>query len=190
MKTQYYTATSLDGFIATEDDSLDWLFPLGDLNDSSYPAFISEVGALAMGSATYEWIVRNAGKVGDETGSPWPYTQPVWVFTKRTLPTIDGATIRFVRGDVRPVHAEMRAAAGSGNIWIVGGGDLAGQFHDAGLLDELIIQIGSATLGAGKPLFPRRVLHPVLRLVSVRQMGSGMAELRYAVSTGDPSGAA
>ena len=62
MKTQYYTATSLDGFIATEDDSLEWLFPLGDLNDSSYPAFIAEVGALAMGSATYEWMLRNAHK--------------------------------------------------------------------------------------------------------------------------------
>jgi dihydrofolate reductase len=72
MKTQYYTATSLDGFIATEDDSLEWLFPLGELNDSSYPAFISEVGALAMGAATYEWMLRNAEKVAAETGSPWP----------------------------------------------------------------------------------------------------------------------
>lgn len=59
MTTQYYTATSLDGFIATEDDSLDWLFPLGDLNDTSYPDFIAEVGALAMGSATYEWPVSS-----------------------------------------------------------------------------------------------------------------------------------
>lgn len=76
MKTQYYTATSLDGFIATEDDSLEWLFPLGDLNDTSYPAFIADIGALAMGSATYEWMLRNAQKVAAETGSPWPYTQP------------------------------------------------------------------------------------------------------------------
>jgi dihydrofolate reductase len=75
----------------------------------------------------------------------------------------------------------MRAAAGSKNLWIVGGGDLAGQFYDADLLDELIVQIGSATLGKGKPLFPRRVLSPRLRLVSVRQIGSGMAELRYEV---------
>jgi len=76
------------------------------------------------------------------------------------------------------------------NIWIVGGGDLAGQFYDAGLLDELIIQIGSATLGKGKPLFPRRVLNPVLRLASVRQMGASMVELRYEVHKGDSSGAA
>lgn len=181
MKTQYYTATSLDGFLATEDDSLDWLFPLGDLNNSSYPAFIADVGALAMGSATYEWMVRHAAKVTEETGAPWPYTQPTWVFSHRVLPVIEGADIRFVQGDVRRVHADMRSAAGGKNIWIVGGGDLAGQFYDAGLLDELILQLGSATLGQGKPLFPRRVLSPVLRLQSVRQMGVGMAELRYEV---------
>lgn len=181
MKTQYYTATSLDGFIATEDDSLEWLFPLGDVNDSSYPEFIAEVGALAMGSATYEWMLRHADQVAAETGSPWPYTQPVWVFTSRDLSPVEGADVRFASGDVSRVHAQMRAVADGKNLWIVGGGDLAGQFHDAGLLDEIIVQVGSATLGKGKPLFPRRVLSPALRLVSVRQMGAGMAELRYEV---------
>ena len=190
MKIQYYTATSLDGFLATEDDSLDWLFPLGDLNDSSSPDFISRVGALAMGSSTYEWIVRNAEKVAAETGSAWPYTQPAWVFSSRKLPMVEGANIMFVNGGVRGVHADMRAVAGDKNIWIVGGGDLAGQFYDAGLLDELIIQIGSATLGKGKPLFPRRVLSPVLRLVSVHQMGAGMVELRYEVYKGGANGVA
>jgi dihydrofolate reductase len=187
MKTQYFTATSLDGFIATEDDSLEWLFPLGDINDSSYPEFIAGVGVLAMGSATYEWMLRNAEKVAAEVGSSWPYTQPTWIFSSRMLPAIEGADIRFVKGDVRQVHTEMREAAGTKNIWIVGGGDLAGQFYDAGLLDELIVQIGSATLGKGKPLFPRRVLSPCLRLVSVRQMGSGMAELRYEICRDDES---
>lgn len=184
MKTQYYTASSLDGFLATEEDSLDWLFPLGDLEHSSYPEFIANVGALAMGAATYEWLLRNAETVAAETGSPWPYTQPAWVFTHRTLPTLVEADVRFVQGDVRAVHAAMRAEAGERNIWIVGGGDLAGQFHDAGLLDELIIQVGSATLGRGKPLFPRRVLSPTLQLVSVQQMGTGMVELRYQVQKG------
>jgi len=181
MTTQYYTATSLDGFIATEDDSLDWLFPLGDINDTSYPSFVAEVGALAMGSTTYEWMLRHADKVADETGSPWPYSQPAWVFSSRQLPVMEGAVIRFVKGDVKPVHAEMVRAAGGKNVWIVGGGDLAGQFYDANLLDELIVQIGSVTLGRGKPLFPRRITTPPLRLVSVRQVGSGFAELRYQV---------
>jgi dihydrofolate reductase len=189
MKTQYYTATSLDGFIATEDDSLDWLFRLGDVNDTSYPAFIAEVGALAMGSATYEWILNHADQVAAETGAPWPYAQPVWIFSSRVLPSIEGANTRFVQGDVRPVHAEMSKAAGAKNIWIVGGGDLAGQFHDAGLLDEIIVQVGSVTLGKGKPLFPRRVTNPPLCLVSVRQVGTGFAELRYEVPRRNTSSA-
>ena len=61
------------------------------------------------------------------------------------------------------------------------GGGLVGQFYDAGLLDELIIQIGSVTLGAGKPLLPRQLTSPSLRLVSVQQYGTGLAELRYEV---------
>ena len=181
MKTQYYTATSLDGFIATEDDSLEWLFPLGDLDETSYSSFISDVGALAMGSVTYRWMLDHADEVTASAGSPWPYTQPTWVFSSQSLPVVAGADIRMARGDVRPVHAQMRAAAGAKNIWIVGGGELAGQFYDAGLLDEILVEIGSVTLGRGKQLFPRRVTMPALQLVSVRQVGSAFAELRYVV---------
>jgi dihydrofolate reductase len=181
MKTQYFTATSLDGFIATEDDSLDWLFPLGNVNDTGYPAFIAGVGALAMGASTYEWMLRHSDLVSKETGSPWPYAQPAWVFSSRSLPGIPAADIRFVRGDVRPVHEEMVRAAGGRNLWIVGGGDLAGQFHDAGLLDEILVQVCSVTLQRGKPLFPRRLTQPPLRLIAVRQVGTGFAELTYQV---------
>lgn len=184
MKTIYFTATSLDGFIATEDNSLDWLFPLGDVNDTSYPEFIRDVGALAMGSTTYEWMLENSQQVIEEVGSPWPYTQPAWVFSSRKLPAAPGGDVRFVDGDVRPVHADMKEAAGGKNIWIVGGGDLAGQFFDAGLLDELIIQLASVTLGSGKPLFPRYVATPPLRLISARQIGTGFVELHYAVERG------
>ncbi|MET4575408.1 dihydrofolate reductase family protein [Ottowia thiooxydans] len=181
MTTKYFTATSLDGFIATEEDSIDWLFPLGDVNETSYPQFISDVGALAMGSSTYEWMLRHSEKVATETGSAWPYAQPTWVFSSRELPAVEGADLRFVKGDVRPVHEAMRAAAGSKNIWVVGGGDLAGQFYDAGLLDEIMVQVGSVTLGKGKPLFPRRLTRPALELLSVRQVGTGFAELHYRV---------
>jgi dihydrofolate reductase len=181
MKTQYYTASSLDGFIATEDDSLDWLFPLGPADDTGFQAFVEGVGALAMGASTYEWMLRHGEQVEAETGSPWPYEQPAWVFTRRSLPAIPGADVRFVQGDPGPVHADMAAAAGGRNLWIVGGGDLAGQFHDAGLFDEIIVQVGSVTLGRGKPLFPRRLTKPSLELVSARQVGAGFAELRYRV---------
>jgi dihydrofolate reductase len=184
MTTQYYTATSLDGFIATEDDALDWLFPLGDINDTSFPAYFGGVGALAMGSATYEWMLRHAQTVAAQTGSAWPYRQPTWVFSSRRLPAVPGAELRFVSGDVRPVHAAMRAAAGQRNLWIVGGGDLAGQFFDAGLLDEAIVQVSSVTLGTGKPLFPRRVTSPPWTLLSARRIGAGFAELHYQLPKG------
>src|SRR5262245_55787554 len=80
MKTQYYTACSLDGFIATEDHSLEWLFQLGDINDTGYQDFIKEVGTLAMGSSTYEWMVRHVIRPGTGSGASWPYSQPTWVF--------------------------------------------------------------------------------------------------------------
>lgn len=175
MKTQFYGAASLDGFLATPDHDLGWLLQFGDIEGSSYPAFIKEVGALAMGSHTYEWMLQHA--IG--SGQPWPYTQPAWVFSTRTLPPIPGADVRFVQGDVRPVHAAMKEAAGGRNIWIMGGGELVARFHDAGLLDELIVQIAPVTLGAGMPLLPRRITQPPLRLQSVATLGGLFAELRY-----------
>ena len=181
MKTQYYTASSLDGFIATEDDSLEWLFPLGDPNDTSYPDFIQGVGALAMGSSTYEWMLRHVVKPGSDDSVPWPYEQPTWVFSSRELPRVPSANLRFVRGDVRPVHSEMVRAAGGKNVWLVGGGELVGQFHDAGLLDEIIVQVGSVTLGSGKPLLPRRIVSPPLQHTDARFVGPGFAELTYSV---------
>lgn len=181
MRTQYYAAASLDGFIATKDDSLDWLFSLGDVNDTSYPQFIQGVGALVMGAATYEWMLRHVIKPASAHPGAWPYVQPAWVFSNRALPTVPGADIRFVHGDVRPVYQQACAVAGDGNLWIVGGGELAGQFYDAGLLDELIVQVSSVTLCSGKPFLPRRIMPPVLKLVSVQQFGEGFAELRYQV---------
>ena len=59
MKTQYYAASSLDGYIATAQNSLDWLLQFGAVEGTSYPAFIREVGAIAMGSTTYDWILRH-----------------------------------------------------------------------------------------------------------------------------------
>jgi dihydrofolate reductase len=181
VRTQYYTASSLDGFIATADDSLEWLFPLGDIADTSYPTFIKDVGAIVMGSTTYEWMLTNVVGPDATHPEPWPYTQPVWVLTTRTLPAVPGADIRWARGDIPPLHAEMVRAAGGKNVWIVGGGDVVGQFHDHGLLDDIFVQIGSVTLGSGKPLLPRVITNPSLKLISARAMGTGFAELHYEV---------
>ena len=179
MKTQYYTATSLDGFIADPDNALDWLLQFGMTDD--YPGFIRDVGALAMGSTTYEWIRADLARPEGGPPRPWPYELPTWVFTSRALPGVPGTDVRFVRGDVRPVHAQMVAAAGGRNVWLVGGGELVGQFHDHGLLDELIVTVAPVTLGAGAPLLPRAITTPPLRLVSARTYGDTFAQLRYEV---------
>jgi dihydrofolate reductase len=178
-RTQYYTAATLDGFIADPNHSLEWLFQFGVSETDDFPGFLRAVGAVAMGSSTYEWMLKHLIHPGADHPQPWPYHQPTWVFTTRTLPAVDGADIRFVRGDVAPVHRDMVAAAAGRNVWIVGGGDLAGQFHDRGLLDEIIVTIASVTLGAGKPLFPRAVTTPPLRLVETRALGTTFIQLRY-----------
>jgi dihydrofolate reductase len=178
--TQYYTATSLDGYIADENHSLDWLFirnqdRAGPLN---YAEFIAEVGALAMGSTTYEWILEHEFADKDPSEWKWPYDMPCWVFTHRQLQVVPDAPIKFTSADVVSVHAEMVAAAGGKNVWIVGGGDLAGQFADVGLLDEIIVYIAPVALGAGAPLLPRRL---ELRLEELAQ-NVDFACARYAVA--------
>lgn len=156
--TQYYTATTLDGFIADESHSLDWLFTrdqdrAGPLN---YAEFFAGVGALAMGSRTYEWILDHERR-DNQADWKWPYDIPCWVFTHRQLQVVPEAAVTFTSGDVASVHTEMVAAADGRNVWIVGGGDLAGQFADRGLLDELIVYVAPVTLGGGAPLLPRRL---------------------------------
>jgi dihydrofolate reductase len=169
-RTQYYTATTLDGFIADPDDSLDWLFTRNQDREGplNHDEFISDVGALAMGSTTYQWILDHEPKDKDAAEQKWPYDVPCWVFTHRDLRVVPGAQIELTSEDIATVHERMVGAAGGRNVWIVGGGDLAGQFAEAGLLDEVIVYIAPVTLGAGKPLLTRRV---ELRLVETARNG-------------------
>jgi dihydrofolate reductase len=161
-RTTYYTGATLDGFIADEHHSLDWLVTqdIDQAGPMNFAGFDAHVGALVMGSSTYQWLLDNH----IATGGSWDHQQPAWVMTSRDLKPVDGADIRFARGDVRPVHAAAKAAAGARDVWVVGGGDLAGQFADAGLLDDVLVSIAPVTLGAGKPLLPRRL---DLRLVEL-----------------------
>jgi dihydrofolate reductase len=178
-RTQYYTAATLDGFIAGPDNSLEWLFTRNrdEGGPLSYEEFIAEVGAVAMGATTYEWILDYQSSHGD---AKWPYDVPSWVFTHRDLPVLPDGQIQLVSGDVAPVHAEMVRAAGGKNVWIVGGGDLAGQFAEAGLLDEVLVTIAPVTLGAGAPLLPR---HVELSLEEVARNGDFVAA-RFSVVPG------
>jgi dihydrofolate reductase len=165
-RTIFYTATTLDGFLADEHDSLDWLFTqeIDEDGAMNYGEFIATIGAMAMGATTYEWIRDHVA----ETGEGWMYDIPCWVFTHRDLAPI-GAGITFTSAPVADVHAELVVAAGERDVWMVGGGDLAAQFAEAGLLDELMVSIAPVTLGAGRPLFPRRY---DLRLTELAQNGA------------------
>jgi dihydrofolate reductase len=174
--TQYLVASSLDGFIADEADNLDWLMtmPGGDEDTNPYPAYLASVGALAMGATTYQWLL-------DHDDGPWPYSQPCWVFTHRSFaPRTDG-DVRFTSAAAPEIHAEMTDACGDRNLWLVGGGDLVGQFLDHDLVDELIVSITPVLLGAGRPLLPRRRTEP-MRLLSCTPARAGtFVHLHYSL---------
>lgn len=181
MKTIYYTATSLDGYIADENHSLDWLFQFGGEEESTYPEFIKDVGVVTMGSHTYEWLLANHVYKDPEKPNPWPYEIPCWIFTSRKLKEIPGANIHFTSEPVVAVHARMRDAAPGRNIWIAGGGRLAADFHAAGLLDEVTITLAPVFLGRGAPLFGGRAVEPPLERLEVLPFKNGMTEIRLGV---------
>ncbi len=176
-RTVYYTASSADGFIADQRHSLDWLVDTDHVlppdHPDAYGTFIQDVGAVVMGSSTYLWVTEHEPSSLEQ----WGYEQPTWVCTHRDLTLPARGRVETFAGDVAELHPRLVAAAGGKDVWVVGGGDLAGQFLDAGLLDEVHVQYTPVVLGAGAPLLPRRAR---LRLVSARPMGDFVAT-RYAV---------
>lgn len=173
MKTIYFAAASLDGYIADKNDSLEWLFKNGPADISFIDQFVETIGAIAMGSATFQWLL-------DHNKGPWPYKVPCLIFTHRKFTIPDGADVRFVSGDVRSQHQLLKSLAGSKNIWLMGGGDLVGQFYDQGLLDEMHIQTVAVFLNEGKKLFSRRT-ETALKALEIRPRGDTCLEVIYQV---------
>jgi dihydrofolate reductase len=188
-KVQYYCAATLDGYIAEADDSLGWLLgyegsfegegaEAGPMSEGgSYEGFYQGVGALVSGSTTYEFVLDHL----DDPGQ-WPYMgKPYWVLSSRELavPEAEGVDVRIANTPVADLHAELVAAAGERNVWVIGGGNVASQFADAGLLDELLLTVVPVVLGTGKPLFDRRLPGGPLQLLGTRTFATGMVELRY-----------
>ena len=191
-RTQYYCAATLDGFIAEADDTLDWLMgyegsfagegaePSPMTDGGAYERFYADVGAMVSGSATYEFVLDHLGEGGD-----WPYAgKPYWVLSSRDLPRPEGEGVdtRIVNGSVADLLSEMIASAGDRNLWVVGGGNVASQFADEGLLDEVLVTVVPVVLGGGKPLFDRRLPGGPMRLTGTRTFESGMVELSYEIS--------
>jgi dihydrofolate reductase len=189
--TIYYGAISLDGYLAGPDDDLRWLLDysgsyVGDDAEGdpmgaggSYEGFYAGVEALVMGSATYRWILDHLDAAG---GGAWPYEgKPTWVLSSRDLPLPAGdeVDVRLADAPVRDLYPAMASAAGDGTLWIVGGGTVASQFADEGLLDEVHLTIVPIILGAGKPAFERPLPGGPLQLAGTRAFRNGMVELRY-----------
>ena len=178
--TQYYVAASLDGYIAEEDGGLQWLYDAaGDPNvdeDIGYLDFFSRVTAVAVGASTYEIVTAH--------DRPWDYPgRPTFVFTHREdLPVPDGADVRFVQGAPKEHIGAMREAAGDGNLWVLGGGELASQFVEDGLLDELIVAYVPVVLGRGIPLFARPI-PGTLELTKSQTLPDGMVSNTYLLNT-------
>ncbi|WP_280832707.1 dihydrofolate reductase family protein [Mycolicibacterium frederiksbergense] len=151
MKTVYYTASSLDGFIVDPDDSLDWLLSrdIDQQGPFGYDGFIKTIGALVMGSATYEWLVKN------QPGE-WMYEQPAWVLTHRPQIIAAEHPVQVFSGDIAEVHPKLVAAAAGKDVWVLGGGDVAAQFVAEGLIDEMVVSYAPCSLGAGSPVLPVR----------------------------------
>jgi dihydrofolate reductase len=182
-RTVYYAAISLDGYIADVEENLEWLMKFdgpgyageaaGDgPMESSYEGFYAGVGALVMGSKTYEFVLDH----------DWPYGEmPTWVLTSRDLPVADGAGgLHFASGPLAAVHEEAAEAAAGKDVWLVGGGNVATQYVEAGLLDVVQVTIVPVVLGAGLPLFAGPVA--AMKLLELTPYGNGMVELTYEVT--------
>src|SRR3954447_9197379 len=190
-KSIYYCAASLDGYIAESDDMIDWLMDYAGTFEGeglepgpmagSYDRFYAEVGALISGSATYEFLLDHM-----KSGGSWPYSgKPYWVLSSRELPLPDGhdGDVHVVNATVGELMDELSDAAGDQDLWIVGGGNVASQFADEGLLDELRLTLVPVVLGTGKRLFESRLVAPPLQLLGTTTYANGMVELRYAINS-------
>lgn len=168
-----YIASSLDGFIAAPDESLDWL-ERKDFDSAAFPyeRFFEQIGTVVMGRTTYDWMTRNT-----ET---WPYDgcRAIVVTSRPLAPKWDGIE---TRSDVDALIAELRAGTGK-DIWMLGGGRLQMSFIERGALDEIEIYMFSTLLGGGYPLFPPTGFRREdLRLLSADALGTGGVRLRYAL---------
>jgi len=181
-KVIYDTAATLNGWLADEHGSLEWLFAVPRADDPA--PLMPEAAALVQGSTTYEWVLEHEELLAHpERWSGFYGSTPMFVFTTRQLPVPEGSDVRFVSGSVADAFPVIQETARDGDIWVMGGGDLAGQFLDAGLLDEIAVSLAPAVLRGGAPLLPRDVGPDRLELVSASAIGQ-FARLVYRVRAG------
>jgi dihydrofolate reductase len=162
----YFVACSLDGFIATLDDGIDWLF--AD-DDYGFSEFYRSVDCLVMGRKTFDVSMSF-----DE----YPYARrKAYVFTRRPGESpVPEAT--FVREDPARFVKRLKHEPG-GRIWVVGGGAIAAALMAAGLIDEISLTIHPITLGNGVPLFEKHGARSGWKLHSTRSYSNGLIQATY-----------
>jgi dihydrofolate reductase len=167
----YHAACSLDGYIATPDGGVEWLGEFGAA-DGGYDEFFAGIGSLVLGRRTFDQVL----------GWGWPYgSKPSAVLTTSPLPGDVPESVFASAGDDLPGLVERLRASAPGGVWIVGGGDTAGAFLRAGVLEELQLSVIPVLLGAGIPLFAEDAGGRRLELRGTETRPSGMVELLYRV---------
>lgn len=171
----YATATSLDGYIADRDNALDWLFAVegGDEAMAEGEAFMAGITVPVEGSTTYRWLLEHEALLAKpERWQTFFGTRKTFVFSSHAdLPLVPGADIQVLDGPVASHIDTILAAAGDGDVHLVGGGALAADFAAAGYLDAISLSIAPVTLGGGAPLFPASFDSSRLRLTDAHQTG-------------------
>lgn len=163
-----YVASSVDGFIAGPDDDMGWL-PRFDGDPVGFYDFFRDVGAIAMGRRTYEWIL-DAG--------PWPYGDVPAHVLSTTLAAGPAEHVTVTPGPLTDLAATLRE--GEGTAWLVGGGRLFKSFAAEKLIDLWIVTVVPVMLGAGVPLFPSgRDAYARLELVETRTLPGDCVQLHY-----------
>jgi dihydrofolate reductase len=167
-----YIASSLDGYIATRNDGIEWLTPYdtADFGEFVYAPFIATIRTLVMGRGTYDFIARQP--------SGWPYgDRRTYVVTSRPLQAGPSTVDVWTQG-VDALVAQLRRLD-DGDVWLVGGGLLQNAFISRGALDELDLFVVPELIGAGIRLFPEP--GPVTRpqLVSATALDRGCVHMRY-----------
>ncbi|PRA01371.1 deaminase [Arthrobacter sp. MYb211] len=177
---KYYVGASIDGFVADQSGDTHWLRPFTELPgyQADLREFFDSIGAVVIGGKTYETIVRDIG----EGHLQWPFgAKPVWIFTHHELPSLPDTDLTFIRGEISFWSRDIAKSAGAGDVWLVGGADLAGGFIEAGMLDELTVVTVPVFLGGGVNIFGRDA-NAQLSGLKIRELGDDIFAASYAVS--------
>jgi len=166
-----FIATSLDGYIATQNESLEWLFNVEGEGDNGYSEFYETVDTILIGRKTYDWIMKH------EPGEHPYKNKKCYVFTRS--PVEDTKDVTFVNEELISFTNKLKKEKGK-NIWIVGGGELLHSFINEKLIDELIITVAPTLIGKGIPLFKEGNYQLELSLRGTRNFNQ-FVELHYEV---------